>query len=332
MRLTRREFTATTAAGVAGMAFGLPALAQTDRRARRDWLFDWEEVASGLHVAIGQGGNAMVIRHADGATLIDCKNAGFGDALKREGERKTKGLVRVINTHHHADHSGGNYAFTDGDTPLIAHENAKPRIAGQVDSYKQSLRSALNELGRARTRLYRKVREDIRTRLEERDAWDGETFAPTKTMTDELDIKADGLTMQLRYVGNAHTDNDVFIRIPERNVLHTGDLLFNGKHPFIDVGAGATTRGWDKAIDAMLELIDDDTTVVPGHGPVTDKAGLKKQRAYFATLRDIVTKAKKRGKSRDEITGLSDPRIDGLDFERMKPQNLGIVYDELEQE
>ncbi len=328
MELTRRDFNAAALGALAGLGLPSVGLAQASRT---EW-FEWEELASGVLVAKGQGGNALVLHSEADALLVDCKNIGYADALVREAASRKARPTMVVNTHHHADHTGGNHVFLDAGLPVWAHEAALPRIAAQVDSYRDRLRSAMQRLPRALTEAVRATREDIERHLGEMESWGEADFRPSQSYAGQKVFLVGGQRVELHTATPAHTDNDTFVWLPSLNVLHTGDLVFNGLNPYIDVGAGATTRGWDKALDTMLATTNPLTKVVPGHGPVGGPEVLENQKAYFATLRKAVKEAVAGGADRDAVVALRPEGTASLGRERGLADNLGIVFDELQAE
>jgi len=292
-------------------------------------FFEIRKLKPGLIAIYNGGGNAVVFRDLKSgkSVLSDCKLAHLGYTLRREIEAAGYQLEKVINTHHHLDHTGGNYAF-NGDLELIAHKNLTPRVREQVDTAKQRALESVGSLtGNGAAGDGKWVKEKMAT-------ISGDDFVPdTEVSSSELEVKVgeEGV-VELRYVTNGHTDNDMFLRYPTMNAIHTGDLLFHGLHPFIDVKAGASTRGWQKCVREIIAVCDSETVVVPGHGEVTDVTGLKKQDQYFDQLREVVMRARKSGKSRSEIAQMKPGVFEGRGFEPLLSRNLGVVFDELEQE
>jgi glyoxylase-like metal-dependent hydrolase (beta-lactamase superfamily II) len=118
-----------------------------------------------------------------------------------------------------------------------------------------------------------------------------ETFAETESLWVNND-QAD-----LVHTPEAHTDSDIFVRFYRGNVIHTGDLWFNGMYPLIDTGSGGTINGMIQGVDKVLQLADDRTKIVPGHGPLGDKATLQRYREMLVTVADRVEKLKASGKT-----------------------------------
>lgn len=338
-QITRREFAARVAGLAAIGGVGLPRALSALGPARRADIFEWREVTPRTHVASGGGGNVLLAFDRAGPVLVvDSKMMGFGPALRSEAEaRAGRRVTHLVSTHHHGDHTGGNAAFV-GDVATAAQTNGRARaIAGATDSLERVRKygerwvdailadirswSAVRDEGAARAELMKLVADA--------GALTPERFAPADTFDREHAVKAAGQTIELRHASPGHTDNDAFLVMPRENVLHAGDLLFNGFHPFVDVRAGATTSGWQRCVDAMLKHCNARTVVIPGHGPLTDRAGLASQRRYFDRLHEIVGAAVREGRTRDEIKALKPAEFASLGFPDALAENLGIVYDEM---
>lgn len=341
MSMNRREFNRAaigTAAvmlapigGAARFAKGQSMAQPADRPGR--FFFEWRMLRKDVYAGIGAGGNTMVVLGDDGSLLIDTKLCGYGPVLRREVGMLGRPITDVVNTHHHGDHTGGNPSFTsDEGIMTLAHENAKPRIEAQVERYHQQIQAALRELARSDLPTVRATMEEVEALMESGAALDVRAFVPRVLMPGHESGGAVGtVEYELHHVGAGHTDNDIFVFVPELNVLHTGDLLFHKLHPFVDVGAGANSVGWQASLRRMLELCDEDTIVVPGHGEITDVEGIREQIEYFEYLRRIVRHAKDvDGMSRDEVMAMEPSRMAGYGFEHLRAPNLGVMYDEIE--
>ncbi len=329
--VSRREFTTVAAAAVAagiGLPRGLMALFPNARE-----FFDWRQVGENVHVAMGGGGNAMVVLGRGRPVLVDCKSLGLGSILRREAERIGGRVGLVVNTHHHPDHSGGNSAFT-GDTMLIAQSNAPERIVNaarrmlagpQRDAERWVRGAAQNSAEAADSEDLDELREFASAAA----ALDPAAFTPSETFDDEYEIADAHRVIELRHITNGHTDNDVFLHLPEENVIHAGDLLFRGLHPYIDASDGASTVGWQQNLDAILALCDSETVVIPGHGPITDREGLAEQKDYFDAMREAARGAIREGKSLREILQLSPEQFTHYSVPQFRERVLRTIYGEL---
>lgn len=325
--MTRRAFVAMSAATFAAAALSRRATAKV----RDDSFLDWKPQRDTAFAAYGYGGNSLALRGKDGGVLIDCKNAPFGAALRREAAARVGALRAVINTHHHADHTGGNHAFIT-DVPTFAHEKATPRILGQMNRYIAQAKEAATQWGdRTGPAIDQVKREalDFYRGIEKAKATD---FAPRTGVPDTHSLDVAGVKLELRHFGPGHTDNDLVVYVPSLNILHAGDLLFAGMHPFVDQSAGGNTVGWSAAARKAAELCDDKTIVIPGHGEVTTVAALREQAEYFENVREVVTREMKAGKSRKEIAEMNHGLYALYAAPTRRSMTLMAIYDELKAE
>ncbi|MBL4590540.1 MAG: MBL fold metallo-hydrolase [Phycisphaerales bacterium] len=330
--LNRRHFI-----GFLGLAAGSSALALTPSRALAgfrladDPILAWDELSKGVHAMVdaSTGGNVLTVASADSVVLIDTKFAHLGRALLTDAQGFAPGDAKVvlINTHHHGDHTGGNGSIVPKAEASYAHENALPRIKDSFSSVKASARQAKKTVeGGGSVEL---IRSAIRT---ERAAakWQRTSIVPeTGVSGEKTSITAGELAMDLYHFGAGHTDNDLFVHIPEHNVLHTGDVVFNGLHSFFDQTAGYSTKGWVNSAKRGYELCDADTIVIPGHGPVGDRSILKAQSEYLEQLIEAVQAEIDKGTSKEATANKSWPFMEGLGFEGIRGRAINAVYDEL---
>jgi glyoxylase-like metal-dependent hydrolase (beta-lactamase superfamily II) len=327
MSLSRREFTRLFAAGAAGGAL-LPRSLFALRPSRQETFFTWRAVGTRIHAALGSGGNVMLLRDGGAALLSDCKNPGYGPTLRREAEAMGAPLRFVLNTHHHSDHVGGNLVFT-ADVPLLAHPIVRTRLTtwagGIVGQENQALTNAIQQQ-RDRNGNPALIAELERSREQLRSGR-AESFLPTREVRDGEELRVGSRTVVLRHVGAGHTDNDVFLWMPEENVLHTGDLCWNRQHGFMDPNAGFSTPGWQRSVQTMLAMVNADTVVIPGHGDITNRAGLQWQWDYFEQLRDAVSAAIRQGMTREQVMELRPEAF--AEVTGNLARNLGAMFDEI---
>ncbi len=339
MTLNRREFAAMMAGAVGGLS--IPLLLRNDRSPegrtsagapapRRQSYFEWHRIGARVQVAMLGGGNTLLYVGSRRALVSDAKSFGLGRTLAREALGFGKPVAFFVNTHHHGDHSGGNEAFADA--VRLAHANAAPRIletaTANLDRAETSLASFRDRL--ADSDAPSEMTDDLEAMVVDLDDLTPADFGPTETFDEVHEIDLDGHPVIVRWVSRGHTDGDAFVHLPEENVVHCGDLLLHGRHPYVDVSADATPRGWLRCVEAMLALCDDETVVVPGHGALTDRAGLQAQGDYFRQLEDLVDGALADGRSRAEVEMMGTPELRGLSgAEQHLGRNLGIVYDEM---
>ena len=293
-----------------------------------------------ISAILGDGGNSLVAGGGGGgdwALIIDTKNAPLGAMLRAQaaggGGDFSKGERLVINTHHHGDHTGGNWAFTQGEggsVPILAHANALPRVLAQTKNYLGSIARVVKGLEGDDKPESKAALPFAKEYLARSESFKPEAWAPTRTITGEKnELKVGSLKVEAYHFFPGHTDNDIILRLPEQNILHMGDLLFHNTWCFIDRAAGADTVGWMKSVAEAIKLCDSKTVVIPGHGEITDVEGLKGQIAFFEKARAIVGDAIKAGTKREDVVKLNPPEFAERGLGQMRDRTLGAIYDEL---
>jgi glyoxylase-like metal-dependent hydrolase (beta-lactamase superfamily II) len=218
-------------------------------------------VADRTYMLTGAGGNIGVSIGDSGVILVDDQFAPLTPKVLAAVKALTPLPVRfVINTHWHGDHTGGNESMRGAGAVVVAHENVRKRM-----STEQFLQ-VFNE----------KVPPSPTGAL------------PVVTFTDAVSFHFDGHEIRAFHVRNAHTDGDVVVHFKSANVLHMGDVFFNGRYPYIDIASGGSVDGVIAVADQVLKLIGPDTKIIPGHGAVGDRAALRSYRDMLAGARSRV--------------------------------------------
>ncbi len=234
-------------------------------------------VTEQIYMIAGKGGNVGIFIGEDGTFLIDDNFAPLTEkivaAIKSVGGDYPKFL---INTHYHGDHTGGNENIGRGGTLIFSHDNVRERLKNG------SFIEAFNMKSEATS----------------------PEGLPVVTFSEGISFHINGDTVQAIHVSHAHTDGDSFIYFEKANVIHAGDILFNGFYPFIDVSHGGSLGGTIKGVDEILSLVDDDTKIIPGHGPLADRSQLEGYRAMLQTAYDRLRKLKAEGNSAEEAAAL----------------------------
>lgn len=209
------------------------------------------DLGGGIQVIFGQGGNIGVSAGPDGVFVIDDQYPGTAPAnLAKIKEIAGAGPRYLVNTHWHGDHAGGNAAFAEAGAMIFAHVNVLKRLSGELKSNGLDGKPAAAALEAA---------------------W------PVVTFTEGVDFHLNDETIRVSKVAASHTDGDSIIRFVEPNIIHTGDLFFNGIFPVIDLGSGGSVKGYLKVMQDIWAMADDKTRIIPGHGDMATKADLKKQ-------------------------------------------------------
>jgi cyclase len=252
--------------------FGIPesfAAATTDAL-RLDRLSDSAVVIAGA------GGNVLALSGPDGMLLVDCGSPEHsGELLKTlAGLPGGKNIRTVFNTHWHWEHTGANELLRKAGADIIAHENTRLWLGTQVI-----------------------------------EAWQDRTFPPRPPLalpTHTFYYKSSTLQfgdepIEYGYLGQAHTDGDIYVHLRRQNVLMTGDVLSVGSYPILDYCTGGWIVGMLNATQKLLELSNDQTRIIPGSGPVQTRADLKAEHDMLAAVRDKLWELMRKGLSPSEI-------------------------------
>lgn len=265
-----------------------------------------ETLRGGLHVVFAQAGNVGVSAGEDGVFLIDDQYAPMTPALKNIVSSVSDGPIRyVINTHFHGDHSGGNENLGNEGTVMVAHDNVRQRLKA----------GTFIKVFNMDTPPAKKA------------------ALPSVTFNSEMSLHLNGDEARIIHVEDAHTDGDSMVYFKGADVLFTGDIVFFGLYPFIDVEHGGSIGGMIAAVDRAVGWIGEETQVVPGHGPVTDRAGLVSYGDFLKDTRNIISGLKAEGKSLEDIVEMNpfakyDGKVGGFNAD-WKNQYAGFVYNSL---
>lgn len=222
----------------------------------------------------GAGGNMAVQTGKDGIVLID---SSFATAVPHIREAiatvSSDAPHALVNTHWHVDHVDGNEGMHAAGYHVIAHEKTKERMS----------RPAEMKLMHFSLPAY------------------PEGAIPSTTFADSMKHDHNGDSVALVHYDPAHTDTDIYIHFHNADVLHCGDIFFNKMYPFIDEGSGGSIGGTIVAAQKSLTLASEKTKIIPGHGPLGNKADLKKYIDMLSAVRDNVAALKKSGASEQEV-------------------------------
>lgn len=231
-------------------------------------------VRANIYLLEGQGGNMGLITGEDGAVLIDDQFAMLSDKISAAIALITDKPVRfVINTHWHGDHTGGNENFAKGGSTIVAHENVRLRLS---------------------TEQYNRFR-DSTTPAAPVDAW------PVITFSESMDLHLNNEDIHIVHSQKAHTDGDVLIHFTKANVIHAGDAFVTYGFPYIDVAAGGNFQGLINLAGELADLCDENTIIIPGHGPLSKKENVIWFRDRLRSIKEIIMTGISEGKSADDL-------------------------------
>jgi glyoxylase-like metal-dependent hydrolase (beta-lactamase superfamily II) len=227
-----------------------------------------------VYMLEGQGGNITVAVAKDGIIMVDGEFAPLHDKIKAAITAVSNQPIKyLVNTHYHGDHTGGNEPFAKDGVTVVAQDNVKIRLQA----------GTTNGLTGAKTPPA------------------PQGALPSDTYTNFSKIRLQGRVADLKHIANAHTDGDTYVWFKTANVLSTGDTFTNGRYPNIDFANGGNIKGMIAASDAYLKLTNARSKIVPGHGPLADRAALVEYRTMLITARDRMEKLVKEGKSEDDV-------------------------------
>ena len=232
------------------------------------------QVAPGIYMLEGEGGNIGVSAGEDGVFLIDDEFAPLSQKIMAAVKAISDKPIRfLMNTHWHGDHVGGNENFGKAGTVIVAHDNVYKRmsVGGAIQMLKQTYAP------------YPKA------------------ALPVITFSQSATFHLNGDDVTSTHLPPAHTDGDSFVRFAKANVIHTGDVFAAYRYPFIDPESGGSVKGVLKAIDTILPMIDDNTKLIPGHGGLSSKKDVLAYRKMIATAIAKIEPMVKSGRSLQQV-------------------------------
>ncbi len=215
----------------------------------------------------GFGGGNMAVLVGEGhiAMIDDGLPPLAEDLLTHVAETAGGPIDFLVNTHVHGDHAGGNAHFAEHGTVVFAHDNIRKRL------------------------------------LDDPSGAGGPGGLPVVTFGDGVTFHLGKIEARIKHLPKAHTDGDAAIHFPGANVIHTGDILFHGIFPYIDLDNGGTVDGYIAAQKKIWSMANDETKIIPGHGSLTDKAGMKADIDMLIDGRTLVKALIEQGKSVDDV-------------------------------
>lgn len=247
-------------------------------------------VAPGVAVIYGRGGNVGLSYGADGNVLIDDQYAPMTEQILAAVRAIDPDPVRfVVNTHWHGDHTGGNENLGRGGTVIVAHDNVRRRM-----SMEQLVRGNVVQASPSGA-------------------------LPVVTFSEGLTFHLNGDEIRVVHVERAHTDGDSLVHWTRANVIHMGDVYFRGMLPFIDLDSGGSIDGMIAAMGIALEIANEHTIIVPGHGPVATRTDLERDRETLIALRNRIGQGIAVGRTLEELVAEGHADGHGRDTDFITP-------------
>lgn len=231
-------------------------------------------VGDGVWMLTGQGGNVGIAAGADAVFIVDDQFAPLTERISAAIRELGFGDVDfVLNTHWHGDHTGGNENFGRAGALIVAHRNVRERMS--TDQFMEAMN--------------RTVEASAPEAL------------PVVTFTNDVAFHINGDDIEAIHVPAAHTDGDALVLFRGANVIHMGDTFFAGRYPFIDLSSGGSIDGVIAAAEAAMALADENTRIIPGHGPLSSLDDLESYRDVLSAVRQRVAAMIGEGLSEDDV-------------------------------
>ena len=235
------------------------------------------ELAKGVHVLFGSGGNIGVSVGDDAVFIIDDQFAPLTPKILAAIRALTdKPVSFVLNTHWHFDHTGGNENFGKAGALIVAHDNVRKRMST----------------------------EQFMAAMNRRDPPSPKAALPVVTFSEGVTFHINGDSVVVTHVAPAHTDGDAIVHFQKANVVHMGDVFNNTGLPFIDLSSGGSVHGVIAAADKVYAMTNAQTRIVPGHGQVTDRNRLKAWRDAVVAVRTRVEAEVRARKTIEQVLAL----------------------------
>jgi len=259
------------------ISFLNPMFAQDEAEPYKNTKIETIDVAEGIYMLKGEGGNIGISIGEDGVFMVDDQFAPLTDRITAAVAELSEQPIRfVINTHWHFDHTGGNENLGAEGIVIVAHDNVRERMStgGFIQAFNMQIPAA------------------------------PKAALPVITFNDTVTFHLNGQEIVVVHQESAHTDGDSIVYFRTANVVHMGDTFFNGLYPFIDSSSGGNVNGVIQTAERVLALSDANTRIIPGHGPLADRAALERYRDMLVTVRDRMQSLIDDGKTLHEIVAM----------------------------
>jgi len=239
----------------------------------KDVKIETHQLTEQIYMLTGKGGNIGLFIGDEAVFMIDDQYAPLSPKILASIKKITdKPVSYLINTHWHGDHTGGNENMKKEGALIFAHENVRKRMS------KDNMLLGKNKPASTKEAL------------------------PIITFTDDMMFHINGDDVLVSHVHNAHTDGDAFVYFTKNNIIHMGDLYFQGKFPFIDLASGGSIDGYIDAVNKILMIANNTTKIIPGHRNISNKTELTVFKNMLVSIRSLVQSEINKGKTLEEVT------------------------------
>lgn len=263
-----------------------------------------EKISDSIYMLVGSGGNIAVSIGQDGTFIVDDQFAPLTEKIVSSIATLTENPVAfVINTHWHFDHTDGNENFGEAGAVIVSHKNSRSRMeTDQIIELFDTHQKAYSHQG-----------------------------LPKITFDASVRFHLNEDTIDVLYLGKAHTDGDAIVYFRDSNVMHTGDIFVRYGLPFIDQPNGGSINGLINVVERIVELTDGNTIFIPGHGQLSKQSDVLKYLEMLTAIRDDVKALIEQGQDFEAIVD-SNP-TEGYPATGVSPEDfVRLVYDSLKEE
>lgn len=237
------------------------------------------KITDNIYMLQGAGGNIGLSFGSDGIFIIDDQFAPLHEKIMAVIDELTGDTAAesantfLLNTHFHGDHTGGNELLGKTGAVIMAHRNVRKRLSVEMNiPFFKKTSSPVPGIG-----------------------------LPVITFEQNITLHLNGDDVKIIHVGPAHTDGDAIVYFSKADVIHGGDILFTNSYPFIDLDNGGSVSGVIAAVETILKLAGDKTKIIPGHGDLTDKAGIEAYHKMMSTIFESVSEMVADNKTLEQI-------------------------------
>jgi glyoxylase-like metal-dependent hydrolase (beta-lactamase superfamily II) len=259
-------------------------------------------LGKGVYMLAGYGGNMGLSVGDDAVFLIDDEYAPLTPKIRAAIAAITPKPVRfLLNTHWHFDHTGGNKDHGEAGVLIVAHDNVRKRLSTDqfIEAFKQPVPASPH------------------------------VALPIVTFSDTVTFWINGDTVTAFHIPPAHTDGDAIVYFRSANVVHMGDVFVSGGFPFVDLSSGGTINGFIGGAERVLRVINAETKVIPGHGPLADKARLQAFHDMLVVMRDRMRKEIAAGHTVDQVLASKITADYDASWTTSRERFLRILHQEL---
>ena len=262
----------------------------------------------------GMGGNIAVQHGKEGVLMVDTQFERTSESVLGIIEKETENTPQfIVNTHLHGDHTGGNKNYKQTGATVFSHQNVKDAMLAAL--YNEAEEKVMKEIelmeeaakdnDKEAQKALERNRDRAKTKLEQPLDLDTSNI-PSISFDNNLTIFYNDEEIKLIHLANAHTNGDVMVHFTKSNVIHTGDAFVNGLYPYIDRSNSGTYKGYQSAINTILQTANQNTQIIPGHGALATKADVAETKKILEFIYEKVTFHFLNDKTEDQVAQMRD--------------------------